>query len=186
MSVINRQNLLIVVLAVVSAGVGLAASIWMRPAPRDVAVDRGVTALKVGDQRDDISLPDASGKPQSLAQWDGKLVLINFWASWCGPCREEMPMLDSSRAKYAERGLEVVGIAIEDAAAANRFLEQFPVSYPILINDPTLGADLSIRYGNSRNVLPFNVLIGRDGRIVAQRLGNFDQAGLDAWLAPHW
>lgn len=185
MNVFDRQNLLIVVLALASAGIGLAASAWLRPAPRNVAVEQGIAVLKVGDRRDDIELPDPAGTPQSLAQWDGKLLLVNFWASWCGPCREEMPLLDRTRARYAARGFEVLGIAVEDAAASSRFLKQFPVAYPTLVNDPALGADLSIRYGNTRNVLPFNVLVGRDGRILAQRLGNFDEAGLEAWLAPH-
>ncbi len=185
MSIFTRQNLLIVVLALASAGVGLVASRWMQPTPRNVAVEKGVAALNVGDRRDDASLPDRDGKPTSLAPWDGKLLLINFWASWCGPCREEMPLLDSIRNRHADKGLEVVGVASEDAAAANGFLTQFPVSYPILINDPALGPDWSIRYGNTRNVLPYSVLIGRDGHVLAQRIGNFDEAKLEAWLKPH-
>lgn len=186
MTAFNRQNLLIIVLALASAGAGLLASLWLRPAPRDVAVERGVVALKVGDRRDAANLPDLDGNTHSLAEFDGKLLLVNFWASWCGPCREEMPLLDRTRTRHADRGFEVVGIAAEDVAAARGFLAQFPVDYPIRINDPALGPDLSLRYGNTRNVLPFNVLIGRDGRIVAQRVGNFDEAGLEAWLAPHW
>ena len=185
MSIFTKQNLLIIALALASAGVGLVASRWMQPTPRNVAVEKGITALTVGDRRDDASLPDRDGKPTSLAQWDGKLVLLNFWASWCGPCREEMPLLDSIHQLHAAKGLEVVGIASEDATAANGFLQQFPVSYPILVNDPALGPDWSIRYGNTRNVLPYSVLIGRDGRIVAQRIGNFDEAGIEAWLKPY-
>ncbi|MFZ2236910.1 MAG: redoxin family protein [Dokdonella sp.] len=185
MSIFTRQNVLIVALALLSAGVGLIASRWMQPTPRNVAVEQGVVALNVGDRRDDASLPNRDGEPTSLAQWDGKLVLLNFWASWCGPCREEMPLLDTIRNRHAEKGLEVIGIASEDAAAANGFLIQFPVSYPILINDPALGPDWSTRYGNTRSVLPYSVLIGRDGRIVAQRIGNFDEAGIEAWLKPH-
>ena len=185
MSIFNKQNLLIVLLALASAGVGLVASRWTQPEPRNVAVEKGVVALNVGDRRDDSSLPDRDGKPTSLAQWEGKLVLINFWASWCGPCREEMPLLDTIRNRHTARGLEVVGIASEDAAAAKGFVAQFPVSYPILINDPSLGPDWSIRYGNTRNVLPYSVLIDRDGLIVAQRIGNFDEAKIEAWLKPY-
>ena len=185
MSIFSKQNLLIVALALASAGVGLYASLWLQPNPRNVAVEKGVVALNVGDSRDDTSLPDRNGKPTSLAEWDGKLVLINFWASWCGPCREEMPLLDSIRTRHADKGLEVIGVATEDAPAAQSFLAQFPVSYPILINDPALGPDWSIRYGNTRNVLPYSVLIGRDGRIVAQRIGNFDEAKIEGWLKPY-
>lgn len=185
MSLFSRQNMLIVALALVSAGVGLVASRWMQPTPRTIAVEKSIATLKVGDRRDDASLPNRDGKPTALAQWDGKLVLINFWASWCGPCREEMPLLDTIRNRHAGKGLEVVGVASEDAAAANGFLARFPVSYPILINDPALGPDWSTRYGNIRNVLPYSVLIGRDGLIVAQRIGNFDEEKIEAWLKPH-
>ena len=186
MSIFTKQNLMIVFLALASAGVGLVASRWMQPTPRNVAVEKGLVALNVGDRRDDAALPDRDGKPTSLAQWDGKLLLLNFWASWCGACREEMPLLDTIRNRHAEKGLEVVGIASEDAMAANGFLAQFPVRYPILINDPALGPDWSIRYGNTRKVLPYSVLIGRDGRIVAQRVGNFDEAKIEDWLKPYF
>ena len=87
--------------------------------------------------------------------------------------------------RHAAKGLEVIGIASEDAEAAKGFLAQFPVSYPILVNDPALGPDWSIRYGNTRSVLPYSVLIDRDGRIVAQRIGNFDEAKIEEWLKPY-
>ena len=185
MSIFTKQNLLIVALALASASVGLVASRWMQPTPRNVAVEKGIATLNVGDRRDDTSLPDRNGKPTSLAQWNGKLLLLNFWASWCGPCREEMPLLDSIHQRHAAKGLEVIGIASEDAEAAKGFLAQFPVSYPILVNDPALGPVWSIRYGNTRSVLPYSVLIDRDGRIVAQRIGNFDEAKIEEWLKPY-
>ncbi len=186
---LDRTQVLIVVLAVASAGAGLALSVAMRPTP--VAVSPHAAApptptLGVGDLRDDITLPDRDGAPRRLSEWDGRLVLLNFWASWCGPCREEMPLLDRVRATHAGKGLEVIGIAAEDAEPALAFLAQHPVDYPILVDAPNRGTtDVSLRFGNVRSVLPYNVLIGRDGRIVATKIGNFDEAGLERWLAPH-
>lgn len=183
----NRTNSLIVLLAAASAGIGLLLSLAMRPTPvaPPVASTPAIKTLGVGDQRDDVRLPDHKGQPRALSEWDGKLVLLNFWASWCGPCREEMPLLDRARARHASRDFEVIGIAAEEAAPALAFLTDFPVSYPILINAPRDGMDISLRFGNTRNVLPYNVLIGRDGRILSTKIGNFNEEQLENWIAPY-
>ena len=179
----NRTNLLIVIVAVLGAALGLAASSNMDSlfAPN---VPANIDVLKPGDARADLDLVDLSGKPRRLGEWDGKLVLINFWASWCEPCREEMPLLDAARTRLAARGFEVIGIAIDDGDAVADFLKDNPVHYPILLADES-GDDPSLRYGDTRSVLPYSVLVGRDGRILAQRAGNFDERSLERWLAPH-
>jgi len=179
----NRTNLLIVGVAILGALLGLAASSGMgdlfAPAP-----PANVTVLKPGDARADLDLVDLAGKQRRLSEWDGKLVLVNFWASWCGPCREEMPLLDSARRRLGAQGFEVVGIAIDDAQAVQDFLKDSPVRYPILLADEN-GDDPSLRFGDTRSVLPYSVLIGRDGRLVAQRAGNFSEEGLTRWIEPH-
>lgn len=180
----NRTNLLIVILAIASAGVGLGLSSMLRPSATHLAVAADDDVLDVGDQIDDIGLPDRDGKPRRLSEWSGKLVVMNFWASWCGPCREEMPMLDALRARHASNGVEVIGVASEDAADALGFLEHNPVSYPILINAPDDPLDVSLHLGNTQSVLPYTVLIGRDGRLLATRIGNFSEQSLEKWIAP--
>ncbi len=179
----NRTHLLIVALALAGALGGLLAGSWLRPLPPSAR--GGEAKTLVGSPRPDATLPGLDGQPQSLAQWDGKLVLLNFWASWCGPCIEEMPLLDRAQQRLAGRGVQVVGIAADNAAATKAFLDEHPVRYPILVDDPERGHDLSLDYGNTRSVLPYSVLVGRDGRILAQRFGNFSESGLDQWLAPH-
>jgi thiol-disulfide isomerase/thioredoxin len=182
MPMFNRANFLIVLVAIVGAALGLTVSSRMDhfvAAPASAAVD----VLKPGDARADLDLVDMDGKPRHLSEWDGKLVLVNFWASWCGPCREEMPLLDAAHEKLAGRGLQVVGIAIDDADAVQDFLKDNPVRYPILLSDESDAA--SLRFGDTRSVLPFSVLIGRDGKLLAQRSGNFSEAGLAHWLEPH-
>lgn len=179
----NRTNLLIVAVAVLGALLGLAASGGMgglfAPAlPADVEV------LQLGDTRADVDLVDLAGKQRHLSEWDGKIVLLNFWASWCGPCRDEMPLLDATRGRFASHGFEVVGVAIDNLASVQDFLKDSPVHYPILLADEN-GDDPSLRYGDTRSVLPYSVLIGRDGRVIAQRAGNFSEGSLERWLQPH-
>ncbi|HEY6943216.1 TlpA disulfide reductase family protein [Dokdonella sp.] len=180
----DRTHLLVVALALAGALAGLAAGVWLRPAPAPAA--RAPVEV-VGRTRPALELPDPDGRPQSLARWDGKLVLLNFWASWCAPCVEEMPLLDRTQQRLAARGLQVVGIAADDAGATRAFLREHPVSYPVLVDDPVSARadDASNRFGNARDVLPYSVLIGRDGRILAQRYGNFSETSLEAWLQPH-
>lgn len=173
-----RTPLLIVALAVAGALLGLATAHW-------IATPARLEGAEVGRPRPDFERPDLDGASRRASEWDGRLVLLNFWASWCGPCREEMPLLDRTQRKHAGRGLQVIGIAADSAGATRAFLARFPVAYPILVDDPALGRDVSRDYGNRMNVLPYTVLIGRDGRILAQRAGNFTEARLEEWLAPH-
>ncbi|HEX7914216.1 TlpA disulfide reductase family protein [Rudaea sp.] len=179
---LQRSHLAIVAVAILGALLGLFASTHMngyaeRPVPPGMAV------LKVGDQRADLELSDVEGKPRRLSEFDGKLVLLNFWATWCGPCREEMPLLDATHEKFADKGLLVVGIAIDDSDAVRDFLKDYPIRYPILLAGED--EDASLRYGDTRGVLPYSVLIGRDGRLIAQRAGYFSEESLGDWLEPH-
>ena len=177
----NRSNLVIIAVAVLGAALGLLASTHM-DGFAEKPVPPGVTVLKVGDARADLELSDAEGKSRRLSEFDGKLVLLNFWATWCGPCREEMPLLDATSEKLG-KDLHVVGVAIDDGEAVREFLKEYPVRYPILVSSED--DDLSLRFGDTKSVLPYSVLIGRDGKILAQRAGYFTEKSLMGWLQPH-
>jgi len=179
----NRTNLLIVLVAIAGAALGLLAGSRIGlPPQRDIPAN--VTVLKTGDLRSDLQLPGTDGASHRLSDWNGKLVLLNFWATWCGPCREEMPLLDHTGAKWADAGLRVVGVAIDDSEAVQQYLRDYPVRYPILIGD-SIDPDPSLVFGDTRSVLPFSVLIDRDGKILAQRAGSFTPSSLAEWLQPH-
>lgn len=143
----------------------------------------GVDLLARGQQVPPFTLPDSAGTPQPLAQWRGRLLVLNYWASWCPPCVEEMPMLDRYARTHAERGIAVVGIAEDDPQAVAEFLAEHPVAYPILLGGGMDGS--SMRLGNNRGVLPFTALIGPDGALLDHRAGVLDEAALDAWLSSH-
>ena len=121
-----------------------------------------------------LSTPD--GRPLALADYRGKPLLVNFWARWCAPCRSEIPELLALRRAQAGRGLQVIGIGVEDdAAAVGDFLKAYAVDYPVGI-----GRDKAIwllqTLGNSRAALPFTLAIDRRGEIVLGKLGPFTQA----------
>jgi cytochrome c biogenesis protein CcmG/thiol:disulfide interchange protein DsbE len=112
----------------------------------------------------DFGLPDRSGTLQSLSAFRDRVVVLNFWATWCKPCRQEMPALNAIAREYATRGVTVLGVAMDERgwAAVSPFLSQFPVTYPILMGNPRVARD----YGGLKT-LPLTVFIDRGGRIVA-------------------
>ena len=118
---------------------------------------------------------DQSGTELSLAGFRGRVVVLNFWATWCKPCRREMPALDRIAREYAPRGVAVLGVAMDERgwAAVSPFLAQFPVSYPILLGNPRIARD----YGGLRT-LPLTVFVRRDGRIAATHAEELTEAQL--------
>jgi thiol-disulfide isomerase/thioredoxin len=173
----NRTNLLVFVVAIVGAALGLlVGQRFDKPAER--IAPPGVTVSKIGEMRPDLQLADVGGKPRRLSEWNGRVVLINFWATWCGPCREEMPLLDRARGKH---GVEVIGVAVDEPAAVAEFLKDSPVGYPVLLAADDGKAELT--FGDTRGVLPFSVLVGKDGKLLARREGSFSPEMLKSWLA---
>ena len=115
------------------------------------------------------------------ARFAGRPLLINLWASWCGPCIREMPELQRFAAEQGSNGVQVVGIALDDEAAVRAFLERVPVGYPILVDKPG-PADAGVSLGNPKGVLPYSVLVSADGRLLKQRIGPFDEGEIAAWV----
>ena len=118
-----------------------------------------------GSSRPEFTLPDLSGTQRSISEWDGKVVLVDFWASWCVPCREEMPAFNALRAEYGDQGFEIIGIAADDLDKIQAFIEQIPIDFPVVYGDVFDMMELSEDFGNYYGGLPFNVFIDRDGMI---------------------
>jgi thiol-disulfide isomerase/thioredoxin len=129
------------------------------------------------------TLPDMDGKSQALAQWRGKVIVVNFWATWCPPCLEEIPEFVRMQEKLGPRGLQFVGIAIDNRDKAREFAAKFGINYPILIGEME-GIELVRRVGNDRGGLPFTVIVDRKGRLLGTELGGLNEQKLTAIVAP--
>ncbi len=164
-------------IAAVVLGAG-AAGVWsaLSRQPRlDAAPTMGVERLET------LRLGTADGKPAPFSAWRGKVLVVNFWATWCPPCREEMPGFSRLAGRFRERGVQFVGISIDSADNVRRYLEEESIDYPLLIG----GADAvqaSSDLGNASQGMPFTVIFSPDGRLIERRLGTYREAELEAVL----
>jgi thiol-disulfide isomerase/thioredoxin len=128
------------------------------------------------------TLNDLSGKPQALAQWKGKPLLVNFWATWCGPCVQEMPELSSLANEEGGKRFNVIGVGIDAPTAMSEFATKHNIKYPLYVGGMG-GTELSRAFGNTNGGLPFTVLIGADGQVKKTYLGKLKFDELKADLA---
>jgi len=141
------------------------------PAPTGMDTARAPAVQDLlGQRRPDFTLQDVSGKAVTASDFDGNIWLANFWATWCKPCVEEMPMLSRLQQEYADQGLKVVGIALDDAQRAGEFAAGLAVSYTILVGKTDVVLT-GRRYGNATGMLPFSVLMDSSGVIRWTHLG---------------
>jgi thiol-disulfide isomerase/thioredoxin len=145
------------------------------------AAPEGLATASRGERIPAISLPGLGGSRIDLpAQFTGRPLLVNVWASWCGPCIREMPELADYARKQGANGTQVLGIALDDAEAVRTFLQRVPVDYPIALDTPG-PRDAGVRLGNRRGVLPYSVLVSADGRLLKQHLGPFEAGQIEDW-----
>ncbi|HEY2591505.1 MAG TPA: TlpA disulfide reductase family protein [Steroidobacteraceae bacterium] len=117
----------------------------------------------------DITLPDTTGAPRKLSAWHGRPVIVNFWATWCEPCRREIPLLESLRRKAADH-LEVIGVAVDDRDPVLQYMKRMSIDYPVLVGGTDQGTAAIAAFG-MQAVLPFSVFADTQGRIVAAKVG---------------
>jgi thiol-disulfide isomerase/thioredoxin len=124
----------------------------------------------IGKLRPEFSLPDIKGKIRDVSEWDGNVVVINFWATWCPPCREEIPEFIKLQEKYADHGLQFIGIALQQAEDVREFVSMMGMNYPILVGEEE-AIQVSSEYGNSIGALPYTAIVDRQSRIAFLKRG---------------
>lgn len=127
-----------------------------------------------------LTFQKPDGGSLAMASFRGKPLLVNFWATWCPPCVEEMPMLDAFYRQHAANGWQTVGLAIDQPSAVRSFVQHRPIAYPIGLAG-LQGTELSRQLGNDAGGLPFSVFIGADGAVRQRRIGRVTSAELAAW-----
>ena len=175
----RRLGIGLIALAALLAGLSLSARYFAEPLPASLLSPGGNL---IGSLRPDFSLGSNKGGLVTPADFSGKTLLINFWATWCGPCRQEMPMLMDLQREYGEQGLQVVGIALDDVQNVRSFVERYGISYPILVGAADAMAT-SAAYGNVEGVLPYSVLVDKGGVIRWQYTGEIQPGDVSKLLS---
>lgn len=170
-----KTRIALVLAVALAFGAYLSRPYWRKaagPRPGDATVARQLAP--------EFSLTDLSGKTLDLAAFRGKVVLLDFWATWCAPCRTEIPHFVDLQNRYRDRGLQVIGISLDDDPAAVReFYQQLGMNYPVAIGD----AALAERYGGILG-LPVALVIGCDGRIYSHHAGETDVSVFEREIQP--
>lgn len=162
----------------VFAGVALLAilagtALWLgqQPAPATGAAEVSPAALYAA------TFHDPSGQPRSLGQYQGHVVVLNFWATWCAPCREEMPAFQRLQGRFGPRGVQFVGLASDDPAKVSRFARDLGIAYPLWTGGPEVD-ELARRLGERQGALPFTVILDPAGNVLSQKVGAYSEAEL--------
>lgn len=187
----ERRSLTPVVLLGLLVLVAGVAWFLLRPGAGDdarPAVDAEALGLPsmIGRERPDFRLPDRDGRERSAAEWDGRIVVVNFWATWCIPCRDEIPLLADLHERHGADGVTVVGIALDEPGAVDAFLTELGagVGYPVLVAPGDAGIETAVAWGNAIGGLPYTVIVGRDRRIAFAQFGELTPMQAERALAP--
>ena len=136
-------------------------------------------------RRPDFSIADLNGVDRSISEWDGNAMLINFWASWCIPCKREIPMLNQLSTDHAEKDFQILGIAVDTADNVREFIKTTPLDY-LTLADEDRSQDVANQFSNSFLVLPFTVFLDHQGRIFWMQVEEMHRNEVDAVLDRIW
>jgi thiol-disulfide isomerase/thioredoxin len=168
------QIAVVALVAAVALAAGIFARLDNRPSPPE-----GAAVLALTQQ----PFKEFSGEVATIERWKGKVVIVNFWASWCPPCREEIPGLARIQTRFAANGVQVVGIAVDSVDKAHQAAVELGVNYPVLVGGIE-AIDLTRRLGNRVGALPFTLVLDRQGNVVQSHLGILTEAELAHIVAP--
>jgi len=160
----KATNLIIVAVGIIGLAAGIGVYSYFKnhsDKPKTASIK---ATTMVGSKRPDFTLTDVDGGKHNISEWDGKVLIVNFWATWCPPCRREIPAFIALQEKYEGKGFTIVGVALDSKQAAIDYVDPMGINYPILVGE-TEGIAISQQYGNMLGVLPYTVVIDRQGII---------------------
>ncbi len=131
-----------------------------------------------------LILPDLSDHSHNLNEWRGKVIILNFWATWCGPCQIEIPYLIRYQGQYAAKGLQIIGVGLDEMKKLRNFVRTVGINYPILRADPEDYYPLLSQWGNPFGTLPYTVVIGRQGKFILMQQGIFSDKAFTEIVLP--
>lgn len=173
-----RRALLMAGIGGVAAAAGYFANAWRIGALGPAAKEGDVAAAIFGS-----TLNSLDGVPQTLAAWRGRILVINYWATWCAPCREEIPLFVRLQQEYAAKNVQFIGIAIDQVEKVRDFAKEFNINYPLLIAGLD-AVELSRKAGNKAGVLPYTLVLDSSGIIAASLVGGISEVRMRAQLDP--
>ncbi len=163
----------------VSTGASTPSTPWQTPGMPD---PDEVPQIRIPASLPAFTLADLAGKPTSITTWRGQSLVLNFWATWCAPCRREIPLLETLAAEWRPRGSAVVGVAVDHRAEVIAFAQQYHIAYPLLIGEQD-ALDAAAALGVDTPVFPFTVFTDRQGDIVAVFVGELHRPQADLILS---
>lgn len=166
-----KPSVLIIIAAVIALAGGIAARHLILPPPAKPS------------PLPEFSLPDLSGRTHRISEWRDKILVINFWATWCPSCREEIPEFIAMQRQFAGQGLQMIGIAMEDREPVDEYIDFIKINYPILIAGDQ-GMALARQLGNHVDAIPYTVVVDRNGQIIHRELGQFSKEEIIAVIQP--
>jgi thiol-disulfide isomerase/thioredoxin len=131
-----------------------------------------------------LILPDLAGNTHNLYEWQGKVIILNFWATWCGPCQIEIPHLIRYQNLYAAKGLQIIGVGLDEVQKMRNFVRTVGINYPILQADPEDYYPLLSKWGNPFGTLPYTVVLDRQGKFVLMQQGVFSDESFNKLVLP--
>ena len=161
----NRNTLLLAAIGVAFLLLGMFAAYKVMTYQVSIDPAKLNPPAKIPTHRPDFSLPDLQGTARHIREWDGQVVLLNFWATWCPPCLQEIPDFIELRNELGNRGFEIVGVAVDQPDKVSEFIDRLGMDYPVLVSEAK-AMDIMRAYGSQRLTLPFSVLFDRSGRII--------------------
>ena len=174
----RRRWLAMAGVGALAAAAGYGFNVWLADRqPADQPNAAAVQALIA------TPLRDLAGSDKAIESWRGKVLVINFWATWCAPCRQEIPEFIRLQERLGERGLQFVGIAIDQPQLVGDFAKEFGINYPLLIGGMST-LELMRESGNKSGVLPFTLILDRNGKVAKSHRGRLTEAALETAVKP--